>query len=384
MGILESLGYKGPFAQFIGAHRNAIGGLGAGIARGRNFGEGIAYGTEGALQGRQADDIFAATKKKEADDALALERAIENMRKYSPEIADIVASGGMEPDAAWNSILTSSVSPLQGDEQPGGTYAGTGMDAQNWNILLKATQDPSFIGSPEYAAAYSQLTQPRVTYQQTANGVVPVMETPQIPAWVQPPPGMGPSPGGATMGQPEMPGAAPMPGQPPVATGQPGLGVGAPLPGTLPKPTEAQNRLGMMSDTITNEVRTFHENVAAMDDMGQQLIAMGGPLANPWLSEDYQQAAQSIATSASQVLYALSGAAAGDAETEKRIKEVTPVFGDKPGTIRDKINRFNNYVMTLANASGDPEKIAAAQAALEAAQTPHATPTVEELLQKYP
>lgn len=141
MGILESLGYSGPIAKFIGQNRNTLGQMGLGLAQGQNFAEGIGYAGAGALQGRQADDAYATVRKKEADDAARLEAAIENMRKYSPDIADLVRSGAMDVTTGWNETLkgwnqqpADPTSTYEGRRGLSAQYGLTGDAARNWEL----------------------------------------------------------------------------------------------------------------------------------------------------------------------------------------------------------------------------------------------------------
>ena len=66
----------------------------------------------------------------------------------------------------------------------GGGYAGTTMDAQNWNIILQGKND-----TPEYAAAYNQLFQTPKMASGTGpnNEITQTPYYPDIPAGVKPP-----------------------------------------------------------------------------------------------------------------------------------------------------------------------------------------------------
>ncbi len=68
---------------------------------------------------------------------------------------------------------------------------------------------------------------------------------------------------------------------------------------------------------------------------------------------------------ATNILYSLSGASANPGETIKQGQLLMPQFGDKPGAIADKLNRFKSYVKGVAVQSGDPEMIASVNSALE-------------------
>lgn len=59
-------------------------------------------------------------------------------------------------------------------QQPGGPYAGTGLDAQNNNLLLRGLKDPGFINTAEYAVAYRDRSQPQVRFDQASGSMVTV------------------------------------------------------------------------------------------------------------------------------------------------------------------------------------------------------------------
>lgn len=237
--------------------------------------------------------------------------------------------------------------PVSGEtKQIGGAggptkFAGTGLEAQAWNILQSA--DPA---SREYATAYSIVSQPKTQLVQTENGMMPVEVPPQLPAWLTPP-------GGARAAPDAMPGAA-IPAPSPTAA-QPGAAGGV-IPGTKKPQTEMQARNGAIGHILLNEVSTLGKTFGALaDPKGQFLNAIPGGIGNAWQSEEYQRAAASVKTSIANVLYSLSGASSNPGEVVKQIEVLTPAFGDKPGTITDKLNRFKTYVRSVSSEANDPE-----------------------------
>lgn len=271
----------------------------------------------------------------------------------------------------------------------GGTFQGDSMDAQAWNILQNA--DPS---SKEYATAYSIVAQPKTQLVQTTNGMVPVQVPPALPGWLAAP-GQASVPATAAPGPsaPADPALVPTPATPapsavpsapagaaPAVTTQPAL------PGTKQPATETQARNGAISQILLNEVPTLGKTFQALaDPKGQLLNAIPAGLGNPWQSEEYQRAAASVKTSISNVLYSLSGASSNPGEVLKQIEVLTPSFGDKPGTITDKLNRFKTYVRSIASEANDPKLTSSVEAAI--AQMDPATgstdPAVEDLVKKY-
>ena len=92
------------------------------------------------------------------------EREIANIKKQYPEVAEYLPSEFTEE--------------MQADIKPKGAFAGTGMTAQSYNILMDG--DPA---SKEYALAYAYANRPQT--MQTEQGAVRI--EPEIPAGVLPP-----------------------------------------------------------------------------------------------------------------------------------------------------------------------------------------------------
>lgn len=106
MGLTELLlGKENPVSKYVGQNRNTIRGAFAGFGQGRNFSEGLGRAAMGAYQGAPADEAIALQEAAEAKRQEQLMAAVAEMRKYSPEIASIVETGGMDPSAAWNTIM---------------------------------------------------------------------------------------------------------------------------------------------------------------------------------------------------------------------------------------------------------------------------------------
>jgi hypothetical protein len=263
----------------------------------------------------------------------------------------LLAQKMKQQDPAYALDLADKKVKLQLEQQQlGGNFRGDSMDAQAWNILQ--TADPS---SRQYATAYSIVSQPKTQLVQTANGMVPVQVPPQLPAWLKAPGDAG-GPAGPVAGQaPAVPGAAA-----PSTTGVP-QGASAPatpgaaIPGTKQPATEMQARNGAIGHILLNEVPTLGKTFQALADPKGQFLSLLGAAGNPWQSEDYQRAASSVAASVANVLYSLSGASSNPDEVRKQVDVLTPKFGDKPGTITDKLTRFKTYVRSIASEANDPQ-----------------------------
>lgn len=105
MGLTSLLlGEDNPFAKYVGENKNTIRGAFAGFGTGRNFSEGLGRAALGAYQGAPADDAYATAQRAEAERQAMIEAAVEEMRKYNPQVADMVA-GGMDPQAGWTQIM---------------------------------------------------------------------------------------------------------------------------------------------------------------------------------------------------------------------------------------------------------------------------------------
>jgi hypothetical protein len=116
-----------------------------------------------------------------------------------------------------------------------------------------------------------------------------------------------------------------------------------------------QARNAAIGKILLNEVPTLGSNFSALaDPKGQLISATLGKYGNPWQSEEYQRAAAAVKTSIANVLYSLSGASSNPGEVEKQIEVLTPAFGDKPGVIADKLQRFKTYVRAISSEANDP------------------------------
>jgi hypothetical protein len=394
MGIASFLlGEANPFSQWVGENQNFLGAIGGGLGQGQNIQGGLAAGLAQLPQAKALDRADA--EKRKADKLAETQLSLTDnwMKSNYPQYAHLppeqgfklamvaeqekISGGGQSGlinvgdgtvyNPNTNEWLTNPNAPKGG----GGVYDGTGMDAQNWNILLGG--DPA---TPEYEAAWAQITAPKMTLKETADGVVPVYETPNIPASIRRPASMAP----AAPPAPSQPAAPPAPSQPAAPTqrtggwgapapsfgggGMPpaapmaapsGPSVGAPLPGTKARPTEAAIRNASIGRVLASEVPKVGNNFKALTDPKGQILSQFGALGNPWQSSEYQVAADGLKSSISQVLYSLSGATANPGEVLNQIEVLSPKFGDKPATIAAKLDRFKTLVQSVAAASNDPE-----------------------------
>lgn len=392
MGLAELLGGSPDFSKWFQSHRNALTDFGVGLASQR----GLGGAASGLAQGGDAD--YQRNLQKAALDLQSQQRAAaaawardNGYEQYAPAIE----AGAISGSDIFNLLNKQTVVP-QGSSvvngrgetvtsPQGGQFLGTGMDAQNWNIVMKAQSNPSLKASPQFQAAWAQLSQPQITYQQTPSGLVPIMKQPNLPAgWGPPTSGDvvadtgGPAP---QMGTPQSGGYSPT--SPDVAP-LGGVSVGQPLPGTRAAPTEAQGRNSTITTVLLNELPNVNKNFAALADPKGQLLGMLGPIGNPWQSSEYQRAASGVSTAVSDILYSLSGASSNPGEVINQIRNLTPQYGDKPEVVADKLNRFNVYVRAIAQQSGDPQLQAAVEKAITQAGTETQGPQdTDALVNKY-
>lgn len=214
---------------------------------------------------------------------------------------------------------------------------------------------------------------PRGIFSQPATGGV---ATPVQSPNAQPPPAAAP------YVPPASPSNVPPPVSGPAQVAPAGVSPPAPVnPGLIPitgakpsgKKTESEERYTAISTILLNEVPTLGANFKAMSDpSGQLLSKIPGGLGNMWQSEEYQRAASSVKTSISSILYALSGASSNPGEVINQISALTPEFGDKPGLVADKLQRFKVYVRSVATGSGDPKLKTMVEEAIGKMDTPAA------------
>lgn len=287
MGVLNALGVNGPFTKWLDGNRGRLTGLGYGLASGQNFGEGVAAGIKGAYTGRQQDDIWAKDEKEQAQ----LQAAIDGIAKYRPELADLVRSGAMDPNTAWNETL------------------------KGWN------QQPA---SP--MEINGQLVDP------STGKVIGDYRTPD--ASQQPDP--------FTLG----------PGQ--VRYGPDGQ-VLAEGPPPTPRPiTEAQQRMGMINNIVQDEAKVLLGDPAsgtpgvysALGEFNNQVLDANGA-GRALTSADYQRAASAVETISQHYLYALSGQAAPDGEVKRVARTLMPVIGENPASVLEKKRRLESYLQTI-------------------------------------
>jgi hypothetical protein len=370
-----------PSNPWIDFFSNAATDLGYGLTHSTNLSGALGAATQQTAALQPYRDSAAAAKSASAEKTAQTNYSIEAFKKAGRDDLVQMANAGML-DQAWSQFLKSPAAPIAvgkdttlvdpntlkpvftntaGDTGSGGPFDGTGMDAQVGNILLRG--DPA---TADYAYAYSVASQPKMTLQQTPNGLVPVYQSPDLSS-VRPPtyrgsvstaPGLVPEPQGGPLASP-----APQ-GQPPAQTTVGGVTVGSALSGTQAPKTEAQQRMDLLGGQLVHDLPTVIQNYDILGSLTQK--ALGTTKLTSWAnSPEYKQANNALRASIGNIVYAVSGANSTAQEQQRKIDEVMPAVNDDPTTLMQKKQRLAVYVNQIAAASNDPDLKAQAEAILQ-------------------
>lgn len=307
-----------------------------GLLGGRNLNEGLANVAQGAPAGMLAktgmQQFMLQKQEKDAEKAAAEARRqqLNEVMKAWPGLSpEQRALFGAQPELFGQYAVDSM--------KPKGTFEGTGIEAQDSNILL--TGDPA---SREYAMAYTrQFLTPKMVTGQDDQGrmiVTPVMPT--VPQGIKPPSGGGiATPGGGSPAG--------------------GPSVGAPIVTGTVKPTEQQNRQRQLYDVVKPELQIVKNTFPALKQLGNQVGGMlPGKIENFATTPEYQQASNSLRTIIATYLYSTSGATANPGEVENQVKVLMPMPGESEASTSDKLRRIETMVESIKRAGG-PEPGAA-------------------------
>lgn len=108
MGWTSIFGAENPLAQYAQQNRNTLGALGAGIASGQNFSDGLSAGVQGIPAARQADDAYAVAMKAKADSEAKTQQSMQFLQQHAPQYLDAVQSGVMTAGDAWDRAMKAS------------------------------------------------------------------------------------------------------------------------------------------------------------------------------------------------------------------------------------------------------------------------------------
>jgi hypothetical protein len=307
MGLAELfLGSKNPFAQFVAGNRNAIRGVGMGLASGPDFGQGLANAAMYANQGASQDDAYATAAKEKAEREAKLQQSIDYLKSTSPEMAGLVAAG-MDPSQAFEEILARS--------RP---KAPTPMDIREVNGDL--------LGIDAVGGGV------RTLY----DGQAPTPAAPSGYRWTPDGQGLEFIPNG--------------PADPANTATKP--------------PTDADVRASKLGSVVDADAKLLLGDPTsgkpgvfdALTDLGSQVggaeigvggVGIGRPGFGLLTSQDYQRAANAVTNIAQSYLYAISGQAAPAGEVAKIVESVTPKPFESKKAVEEKKARLATYVQAI-------------------------------------
>ena len=225
----------------------------------------------------------------------------------------------------------------------GGAFAGTGMDAQARNALVRAAKDPTYAASPEYAAAHSFLSQPRQSFDES-RGVMVTLPPTDLSAF--PPPTFRGGQQAPPQGMPQQSAAAPPPGMPPAPSPQVVSGptmqgappaapqggpIVTPVQGLPPKPmTEAQSKAyGFSQRMATANAQLDSLAIQGTSKSGRFGEALPGGIGNFIQTPEYQLFEQAKRNFMNAQLRDESGAVIGPSEFMSADKQYFPQPGQE-------------------------------------------------------
>ena len=359
------------WADALSAHSNALLGLGGALLSGNlgSIGQAAAAGANAdrsqKLQSMQLG--LAAAQRQAADDYV--------VKLGHPELKGAFASVGDAIAANKPNVIAPGSTATSGFGDPinmGAAFDGSKNGAVNF--LVRAQNDPSLRNTPDYAAAYAVATEPTMTPQGMMTPAFPPEWAPQqqpaAPAPTGAPPpqpsGYQPSPSdvapiGAMAGAPQGGFSTINPATPP----QLGPGV---IPGTQPF-NESQARVGFLSNSSVPDIKRVIDGFPALmstKDQVLQGVSKFDPtgLTRAAQSPEYKQANDAMRSAMGNVLYFASGANLNAGELQRKIDAYVPAIGDDPQTSVNKLDRFANDVLSMAQSTKDPQIVQWAQQAL--------------------
>jgi hypothetical protein len=153
MALANAMGWNNPFTEFVGNNRQTLMGLGAGIAGGRNFGQGLASGLAMAAQGKQADEAAVAQKQAEEERKAQISATAQFLRsKGAEDLAVAVESGMTSGGDAFNTWYQQANAPAGGASAPSNVqewqyYSQLSPEQQSQYLTMKRSNSPLNIGT---------------------------------------------------------------------------------------------------------------------------------------------------------------------------------------------------------------------------------------------
>lgn len=373
-GLLDILlGADNPLAQFADSRQNTLGAIGAGLAAGPTFSQGLANAAQVVPQARQADYQMGLYRGQ-------VSQTVAYLQKTHPDLAQAVQSGTLSPADAFNMAFQQDhqqgvplapgatlVNPQTGQQMggatPGGFY-GTDLRSQAWNTVLKGAKDPAARNSDAYRAAWAIVTQPTMTPQGMMQPNVPAEWAPGATptsgvatAMPAPASSIAPNSGPTVPAGPVTPTSASvsdmnMVAPPSNATRGPGI-----IPGTQPFNESQARTTDLAASSIPDLKRVIDGYPALMNLKDQMLEKLPGGVGRLAQTPEYKQAHDAMTNSMVNLLYFASGANLNKDEWSRKVGVYLPAVGDDPQTAVNKLDRFANDVMNLANSTQNPDTI---------------------------
>ena len=219
-----------------------------------------------------------------------------------------------------------------------GQFGGTGMDAQAWNTLIRGE-----VNTPQYAAAYAHLTQPKTQMvpnpADNGQSMILATVTPSVPF---------PAPGRAAAAQAPQQGAQP-PAEGPSA---PAAGAGAPTVAPIPgqqgatKPISREQQSLTALTTEATKALGMAKNIIFERGNGSGPIDRGvvATMYADIPGTDGASARQAMRAAIGNVLYLKTGAAATPKEIENTEATYLPSPFDSDQKIRQKFELFETFI----------------------------------------
>lgn len=301
----EKMNWGGnPLYDALSSRRNALIGLGAGIASGDNWNEGIGQGLQLAADGAVRDDAYALLQEEKAAEQETLNKTTEWLRQNGhANLLAAVESGAITPGDAWAQALAPAsggpspieingqlVDPMTGqvigdyrDPQTGPNLSGLPSEYQTY---LLSQQDPGFA---QFRMSQSAAPKPPTEAERKAAALTTV--------------------------------------------------------------TEKDASL-LFGDGTTDKPGIFDALGGTVD----QSLQVGGFGVNPlagFASSDYKVATDAISNITQSYLYAMSGATAPPEEVKKIALQVTPQPFDSPAQKKAKRDRLLAMYQAIEGAQGN-------------------------------
>lgn len=294
-----------PWYQGFDQRRMAIGQFGAGLASGKDWQEGLAKGTQGALQG-YAWDLDEQQRQQELQQAQdEKNHTLAYMQQSHPDLYQAI-QGGMSPGDAWNTAL-------QRDQQA---------KAQSMD-LERARANAAFLTDPQLKAMVEGGAMSfEDAYKYQMGGDMPA--APSGYQWTANP----------ETGQTEL---AFIPGGPHDPAAQ----------AANRGDTEQTRRAKQLATVVNPELQTVMTNWDSLSNGGNQFgnaINFGTGM---FTGGDYQSARNALNTIAQSYLYSVSGAAAPAEEVKKLVDSVTPIPFENPQSVELKKQRVQQMVEAI-------------------------------------